>query len=135
MTAAIALDDPLGPPLTPRRLRGWLEHPEHPIEPWVAEAGVPGRLAGWYQLRLPDRENLDRATLIIVVRPRAGHAVTQDLLLHAGQRARANGRTILSLAVHQGSLLEAFLHSAGARGSALPSGKSDTAARSSSTPA
>jgi RimJ/RimL family protein N-acetyltransferase len=70
---------------------------------------------GWYWLELPDRENLDRATLIIVVRPRPDHAIRRELLQHAGQRARANGRTILSLMAHQGAPLEAFLRSAGAR--------------------
>ena len=59
-TAADAADDPFGPPLTLRRLRGWLAHPDEPIELWVAEDAAAGGIAGWYLLRLPDRENLDR---------------------------------------------------------------------------
>ncbi|HEY6791087.1 MAG TPA: hypothetical protein VI365_27645 [Trebonia sp.] len=117
-TAATQAEDPLGPPKTVRFLRTFLAEgfEANPCESWAAfSAGTDMTAHGWYWLELPDRENLDRATLIIVVRPRPDHAVRRDLLRHAGQRAMANGRTILSLAVHQGSLLEAFLHSAGAR--------------------
>ena len=78
--------------------------------------GGPGVTAdGWYWLELPDKENPDRATLIMVVRPRPDHAVARDLLRHAGLRARANGRAKLSLMTWQGCPLDAFLRSAGAR--------------------
>ena len=114
-TAAIAADDPFGPPLTPRRLRGWLEHPENPIEVWVAEAEVPGRLAGWYQLRLPDRENLDRAGLNLFVHPASRRAgLGRALLRHAAMRAAENGRSTLRGSVLRGTPGAAFADRVGA---------------------
>ncbi len=134
-TAAKQAEDPLGPPKTARVLRTFLAQgfEANPCESWAAftggaaldapqvttsaddPAGTDVTADGWYWLELPDRENLDRATLIMVVRPRPDHDVERDLLRHAGQRARANGRANLSLMARQGCPLEAFLRSAGAR--------------------
>jgi RimJ/RimL family protein N-acetyltransferase len=117
-TAAKQAEDPLGPPKTMRVLRTFLAQgfEANPCESWAAfSEGTDVTAHGWYWLELPDRENLDRATLIIVVRPRPDHAAGRDLLRHAGQRARANGRTMLSLVAPEGCPLEAFLRSAGAR--------------------
>jgi RimJ/RimL family protein N-acetyltransferase len=117
-TAAKQAEDPLGPPKTARVLRTFLAEgfEANPCESWAAFSGETDETAhGWYWLELPDRENLDRATLIIVVRPRPDQTVARDLLRHAGQQARANGRVALSLVARQGCPLEAFLHSAGAR--------------------
>jgi len=116
--AAKQAEDPLGPPKTARVLRVFLAEgfEANPCESWAAFAeDTDLTVKGWYWLELPDRENLDRATLIIVVRPGPDLAVARDLLRHAGQRARANGRDALSLMARRGTPLEAFLHSAGAR--------------------
>ncbi len=117
-TAAKEAEDPLGPPKTARVLRTFLAEgfEANPCESWAAFPAGTGETAdGWYWLELPDRENLDRATLIMVVRPRPDDGVARDLLRHAGQRARANGRVQLSLMARLGSPLDAFLRSAGAR--------------------
>jgi len=117
--AAKQAEDPLGPPKTARVLRTFLAEgfEANPCESWAAFSDSDDGAAaahGWYWLELPDRENLDRATLIMVVRPRPDNSVARDLLRHAGQRAKANGRTSLSLMARQGCQLEAFLRSAGA---------------------
>jgi len=115
-TAANAFDDPSGPPLTARRLRGWLEHPEYPIEVWVVEAEVPGRLAGWYQLRLPDRENLDQGMLNLFVHPDSRRrGLGRALLRHAATRAATNGRSTLRGGTLQGTAGAAFAASVGAK--------------------
>jgi RimJ/RimL family protein N-acetyltransferase len=117
--AAKQAEDPLGPPKTARVLRTFLAEgfEANPCESWAAFSAGAGKAVahGWYWLELPDRENLGRATLVMVVRPRPDQAVARDLLRHAVQRARANGRTALSLVARQGCPLEAFLRSAGAR--------------------
>ena len=60
--AACAVDDPLGPPWSLRRLRGWLEHPTDPNEAVDRRRrGGRGGCLGWYYLVLPERENRDRA--------------------------------------------------------------------------
>jgi hypothetical protein len=84
----------------------------NPCEAWLCSSEDATPL-GWYWLELPDRENLDRGTLIMIVRPRPGHDVERALLRHAAERAAANGRTIFSLLARQGTKLEAFLTSAG----------------------
>lgn len=111
--AADQAEDPLGPPMTERALRVFLAEgfEANPCEAWLCLSGE-GPL-GWYWLELPDKENLDRGTLVMVVRPRPGHGVERALLQHAAQRAAANGRTIFSLAARQGTPLDAFLISAG----------------------
>jgi GNAT superfamily N-acetyltransferase len=96
VTAANDADDPFGPPLTLRRLRGWLTHPDQPIELWVAEGATAGRIAGWYQLRLPDRENLDRGLLTLLVHPDSRReGIGSALLRHAAMRAAGHGRSVL----------------------------------------
>jgi GNAT superfamily N-acetyltransferase len=115
VTAAIAADDPSGPPLTLRRLRGWLTHPEQPIELWVAEGPAAGGIAGWYQLRLPDRENLDRAGLNLFVHPASRRGgLGRALLGHAAMRAADHGRSVLRGEVLQGTAGAAFAARAGA---------------------
>jgi GNAT superfamily N-acetyltransferase len=115
--AAIAADDPFGPPLTLRRLSGWLKHPEHPIELWVTEDGATaGRIAGWYQLRLPDRENLDRAGVNLFVHPASRRGgLGRALLRHAATRAAEHGRSTLRGEALQGSPGAAFAARVGAK--------------------
>jgi len=114
--AAIAADDPFGPPLTLRRLSGWLKHPEHPIELWVADDGAAaGRLGGWYQLRLPDRENLDRAGVTLFVHPASRRGgLGRALLRHAAARAAEHGRSTLRGEALQGTPGAAFAARIGA---------------------
>jgi RimJ/RimL family protein N-acetyltransferase len=135
-TASKQAEDPLGPPKTARVLRTFLAEgwEANPCESWAAFPGAASPRApqvttsaddpdgtgvtadGWYWLELPDRENLDRATLIMAVRPGvAGHDARRALLSHAARRARASGRTVLSPLARQGRPLDAFFRSAGAR--------------------
>jgi GNAT superfamily N-acetyltransferase len=115
-TAANAFDDPLGPPLTLRRLSGWLMHPECPIELWVTEGATAGRIAGWYQLRLPDRENLDRGVLNLFVHPDSRReGIGSALLRHAATRAADHGRSTLRGEALQGTAGAAFAASVGAK--------------------
>ena len=67
--AAGEADDPLGPPWSLRRLRGWLEYPTDPAETWICPDAATGAVAGWYYLILPERENRDRAYMYLTVRP------------------------------------------------------------------
>jgi GNAT superfamily N-acetyltransferase len=114
-TAAIAADDPFGPPLTLRRLRGWLAHPDQPIELWVAEGATAGDIAGWYQLRLPDRENLDRGVLNLFVHPASRRrGLGRALLRHAAMRAADHGRSTLRGEALQGTAGAAFAARVGA---------------------
>ena len=114
-TAANAADDPFGPPLTLRRLHGWLAHPDQPIELWVAEGKTAGGIAGWYQLRLPDRENLDRGVLNLFVHPASRRGgLGRALLRHAAMRAAGHGRSALRGSVLQGTAGAAFAARAGA---------------------
>jgi len=116
-TAADALDDPLGPPLTLRRLSGWLMHPECPIELWVAEdRATAGGIAAWCQLRLPDRENLDQVSLNLFVHPDSRRrGLGRALLRQAALRAAENGRSTLRGATLQGTPGAAFAASVGAK--------------------
>src|ERR1700729_601022 len=115
VTAAIAADDPSGPPRTLRRLRVCLTPPEQPIELWVAEGPAAGGIAGWYQLRLPDRENLDRAVLNLFVHPASRRGgLGRALLGHAAMRAADHGRSVLRGEGLQGTAGAAFATRAGA---------------------
>jgi GNAT superfamily N-acetyltransferase len=115
VTATIAVDDPFGPPLTLRRLSGWLAHPDQPIELWVAEVATAAGIAGWYQLRLPDRENLDQAWLNLFVHPASRRGgLGRALLRHAAMRAASHGRSTLRGSILQGTAGAAFAARAGA---------------------
>src|SRR5580698_2417031 len=114
-TAAIAADDPFGPPLTLRRLRGWLAHPDQPIELWVAEGPTADGIAGWYQLRLPDRENLGLGELNLFVHPASRRGgLGRALLRHAAMRAADHGRSTLRGEALQGTAGAAFAARVGA---------------------
>jgi RimJ/RimL family protein N-acetyltransferase len=119
--AAKQSEDPLGPPKSARVLRTFLADgfEANPCESWYATSADPGgtdvTADGWYWLELPDKENLDRATLVMVVRPgAAGRSAERALLPHAATRARASGRAIISAAVRLGSPVDEFLRSSGA---------------------
>jgi GNAT superfamily N-acetyltransferase len=114
-TAGNAADDPFGPPLTLRRVRGWLAHPVEPMELWVAEGATAGGIAGWYHLRLPDQENLDWGWLSMAVHPASRRGgVGSALLRHAAMRAAYHGRSALRGSVLQGTAGAAFAARVGA---------------------
>ena len=114
-TAVDAADDPFGPPLSDRRFRAWLEHPVEPTEVWVAEGETAGNVEGWFHLRLPDKENRDRAGLGLFVHPAArGRGTGAALLRHAAARAAARERSILTSWAIQDSPGAAFASRVGA---------------------
>src|ERR1700753_50708 len=103
MRAVDQVDDPSGPRWSLRRLRGFLEHPDEPCELWAADDGT-GAMPGWYYLILPDRENRDRAFVILTVHPAARRRATGPALLrHAAGRLAADGRVVLAGAARQGT--------------------------------
>ena|ERR1017187_10297322 len=54
-------------------------------------------VAGWYRVELPDRENLDRAQLDLMVHPdRRRRGLGRMLLQHAAARTAAHGRSVLN---------------------------------------
>jgi GNAT superfamily N-acetyltransferase len=114
LRAARAADDPLGPPTSARTLRGRLKHPHDPLEAWYI-TDEAGDVLGWYFVELPDRENLDRASLQLYVHPASRRrGIGGELLRHAAQRAAAHGRSVLSVWTIQGSAGAAFAARAGA---------------------
>jgi GNAT superfamily N-acetyltransferase/RimJ/RimL family protein N-acetyltransferase len=113
--AADAADDPCGPPMTLRRLHGWLAHPFAPTELWVAEGAAAGGIRGWCLLRLPDRENLDRGLLDLFVHPASRRGgIGGALLRHTAERAAAHGRSALAAEALQDSAGAAFAAAVGA---------------------
>src|SRR5574340_243778 len=105
------------PPLSPRMFRAWLRYgwTEDPPEAWLARDGG-GEACGWYVLTLPKRENRHLASVTPVVAPvrrRAGLGTA--LLGHAADRARQDGRTLLTGHTQENSAGAAFARSLGAR--------------------
>jgi GNAT superfamily N-acetyltransferase len=114
-TAAHAADDPAGPPLTLRRITGWLAQPDEPTELWLAEGAAADAITGYYHLRLPDRENLELAWVSVWVRPASRRGgIGRALLRHAASRAAAHGRCALRGQTLQGSPGAAFAAEIGA---------------------
>jgi len=117
--AAKEAEDPLGPAKTARVLRVFLAEGFEalPCEAWYTADG-------FYWLELPDRENLYLARLILVTRPQATRLdavkpavpdLRQDLFQHALGRARAHGRTQLSILTRQGTATDEFFRALGAQ--------------------
>ena len=118
------VDDPEGGWLSYRPFHGWLTvgWNAEPREVWTitgqAEGGeaAADAIAGWYRLELPDLENLDRAGLDLIVRPRdRRRGLGRALLRHAVGRAAAHGRSVLSGAAWQGTAGDAFARMTGAK--------------------
>src|SRR6266566_4582190 len=104
--AAQRVDEPDGPWFTEQPFRGWLTAgwEGDPREVWLGRARAEGSVAGWYRLELPDKENVDRAWLDLIVRPEERrHHLGRALLRHAVTRAEAHGRSVLSGAARNGS--------------------------------
>jgi GNAT superfamily N-acetyltransferase len=134
--AAWAPVDEAGGPIMSRRVwcglieRGWCAEPR---ENWLARAELaepggpaePGRPAesrgpvlGGYSLELPDRENLDRAGLTLLVTPERRRAgVGGTLLRHALARAAELGRRTVMSEVLEGTPGDAFARTVGAQAS------------------
>ena len=115
MAAEHAADDPAGPPPSLRRLRSRLEHPVDPVEVWLAEGPIAGQADGWYLLRLPDKENRERAGLDLSVHPAARRrGIGTALLRHAAARAACHDRSVLRGEAFQDSPGAAFARRMGA---------------------
>jgi GNAT superfamily N-acetyltransferase len=113
--AADQIDDPLGPPASLTRLRGWLQYPWAPAEMWLGRDERTGAVQGWYFLSLPTRENRDRAYLDLSVHPSwRRRGIGTALLRHAAERAVSNGRSALGGDALQGSAGASFAVRAGA---------------------
>src|SRR6202453_2875886 len=95
-TAADTADDPFAAPLTLHRMSGWLAHRVERTELWAVEGATAGGMAGWYLLRLPDQENLDKGSLTLAVHPASRRGgIGSALLRHAAMRAAGHGRSVL----------------------------------------
>jgi GNAT superfamily N-acetyltransferase len=113
--AAGEVDDPLGPPWSLQRLRGWMEYPPEPTEIWLGRDQTTGAVLGWYFMFLPQRENLDRSYGYLTVHPSARRrGVGTALLRQAAERAAANGRSVFGSAALQDSAGAAFAAHVGA---------------------
>jgi GNAT superfamily N-acetyltransferase len=104
-------------PMSPRMFQAWLRYgwTEDPPEAWLARDD-DGEICGWYVLTMPERENRHLASVTLVVAParrRAGLGTA--LLRHVADRARQNGRTLLTGHSHEASAGTAFARSFGAR--------------------
>jgi GNAT superfamily N-acetyltransferase len=114
--AAWAVDQPNVPPWPLRTFAGkWGDgFDSSPQQAWIGydDSGEP---TGGYLLRLPDKENLDRAmcTLIVAMARRRAGAGT-ELLAHCADQARLAGRTWLQGHARDGSAGAAFAAAAGA---------------------
>jgi GNAT superfamily N-acetyltransferase len=114
--AAQRVDEPGESWFTDRPFGGWLNvgWDGNPGEVWLATE--EGSAAGWYRLEMPARENLDQASLNLIVHPaERRRGVGLALLRHAASRAAAHGRTVLDAGVRAGSPGEAFARSLGAK--------------------
>lgn len=115
--AAALADAPLdSPPLSAGAFAGalacgWLGEPQ---QTWLAR--LPGgQIAGWYQLELPDLENLDQARLGVTVLPSLRrNGIGSALLWHARDRAGEHGRPGISGRARRGAAGAAFARAAGA---------------------
>jgi GNAT superfamily N-acetyltransferase len=113
--AAGETDDPLGPPWSLQRLRGWLQHTADPSETWVCADEATGVIQGWYFLILPEPENRDRALVYLTVHPSSRRrGIGTALLQHAAGRAARAGRSVLASGTFQDSAGAAFAVRAGA---------------------
>jgi GNAT superfamily N-acetyltransferase len=116
--AAQDADDPQVPSESLPVVRGWLADGwgENPGEAWTATGESDGRVLGWCRIDLPDLENRDRASLMLVVHPAfRRRGIGRELLRHAARRAAASGRSILSAPALQGTAGDAFASRAGAK--------------------
>jgi GNAT superfamily N-acetyltransferase len=115
--AASRVDEPAGPWFTEQPFGGWLTigWGGDPREVWAVPGEVAGSIAGWYRLELPAQENLDKASLDLMIHPaERQRGLGRALLRHAGARAAANHRSVLSGTAREDSPGEALARSVGA---------------------
>jgi RimJ/RimL family protein N-acetyltransferase len=115
--AAQRVDEPWEPPMGERLFGCWLTMGwgGEPREVWLVRGEAEGSVAGWYRLKLPDLENLDRAYLNLYVVPEERRrGLGRALLKHAAERAAGHGRAVLSSDARNGTAGEAFARSVGA---------------------
>ena len=131
--AGAPVDEPGGPVMSARvwcglLARGWCDEPREnwlarvaPAEAGPAEAGpanagpAGGPILGGYSLELPDRENLDRAGLTLLVAPERRRAgVGSALLRHARARVAELGRHTVTSLVLEGTAGDGFARAMGA---------------------
>lgn len=116
--AAQEIDVPDGPQITERVFGAWVRRTfsGDPAEAWYVPGREPGSILGWYRLVLPDLENLDRASLLMVIDPAARRqGLGRELLRDAAGRAAAAGRAVLDGEVRDGSAGDAFAAALGAK--------------------
>jgi len=118
---ATRADDPFEPPVSPalflvRLSASWSGAPaETWFVPGAADGTGDGSVAAWCRLQFPDLENLDRASLDLLVHPaRRRDGLGSALLRHAARRAAAEGRVTLDGGAQEGSAGEAFARRTGA---------------------
>ena len=88
--AAQRVDEPQEPLMGERIFGAWMTvgWDGEPREVWLIRGRVPGTVAGWYRLELPDLDNLDRANLHLTVDPdQRRRGLGRALLRHAAGRA------------------------------------------------
>ena len=113
--AADEVDDPLGPPWSLQRLRGWMEHPTEPAETGSAATRRPAPSRAGTSCSCRERENRDRAYGYLTVHPAARRrGIGTALLRHAAERAASNGRSVFGSGALQGSAGAAFAARVGA---------------------
>jgi GNAT superfamily N-acetyltransferase len=117
-TVVQRLDAPGDTALTERPFGAWMTvgWGGEPREVWVVPGQDEGSVAGWYRLELPDKENLDRAYLDLMVLPAARRqGIGRALLRHAAERTAAHGRSLIGSFAREGTPGEAFARAAGAK--------------------
>jgi GNAT superfamily N-acetyltransferase len=121
--AGAPVDEPGSPVMSLQVWRGLMSSGwcAEPRENWIAhgEAAGPGETAGavlgGYLLELPDRENLDRAGMHLLVAPERRRAgLGSALLRHARARVAGLGRGTLFTQVLEGTPGDAFARAMGA---------------------
>jgi GNAT superfamily N-acetyltransferase len=113
--AVMRADDPLGPPMSKRVLRALFIARSEPAQTWFVPGDAPDTAHGVYHMRLPDRENRQRASLYVEVHPDCRRrGIGTALLRHAAERAAADGRSVLVTSTLIESPGEAFARQVGA---------------------
>lgn len=115
-SAATAVDDPAGPGDSLRSFGQWLANgwSGAPVETWLAPGAAPASADGWYMIQLSAKDNQDLAFLALYVHPdRRREGLGTGLLRHAAERARADGRSLLTAFAWQDSPGAAFARARG----------------------
>ena len=108
-------DDPLGAPTSERVFLAVLTPTTEPAQTWFLPGDEPGTVQGFYHIRLPDRENRERAGLSLQVHPEhRRRGIGRALLRHAARQAAENQRSIIGSSLFQGTAGEEFARHVGA---------------------